>query len=144
MATHFVHQNNIAQDNELFGVKYSWTWYNEEGDSVTDKKYYSISWRDIYKIIGVRMINTIPNFENGEDPISEYVFEKESDSYCKKKKLTNDISLELEGVVDYTCLITILMQFNTLGYLEKKGKNWVITKKGLDYFLSIVIIESKK
>lgn len=135
---------NVEILDVVYDIIYKWDYYDKNDNIVEDKRIYPISWKEIYKIIVVPMINKSPDFENGQDPISEYIYEKEHKNYRKEKRLPQgdieDDECELEGCIDYGCLMIILVQLKTMGYIEKKVKTWTLTEKGLDYFAQITVI----
>jgi len=139
-----IEENNIKLPDTDYKFSYIWDYYDENQTIIKDTKCtYSLSWKEIYKIIVVPMINNTPNFENGQDPLTEYIYENENENYRKKKNLPleerDDDVCELEGCIDYSCLMIILIRFKKLGLIEKQRNNWGLTEKGLDYFAEITL-----
>ena len=143
------HTNKESDEflNSIYEIIYKWDYYDENDIVVEEKCIYQVLWKELYKIVVVPMINHSPKFEDGEDPISEYIYERENKNFRKKRHLpqenSDDDECELEGCVDYSCLMIILVQLKTMGYIEKgKSKLWNLTEKGLEYFAQITAIKS--
>lgn len=139
-----IDENKTELPNTDYKIIYTWDYYDENKNVIKDVNWtYILPWKEIYKIIVVPMINNTPQFENGLDPISVYIYEKENEEYRRKKKLPPESSeeddCELEGCIDYSCLMIILIRLKKLGYIDKQRNNWILTEKGLDYFAEITI-----
>jgi hypothetical protein len=139
-----IESTKIELPDADYKFSFTWDYYDEDRNVIKDSECtYTMSWKEIYKIIVVPMINNAPKLEDGEDPISEYIYEKENESYRKKKNLplenSDEDDCQLEGCIDYSCLMIILIRFKKLGYIDKQRNSWVLTEKGLDYFAEITL-----
>ena len=111
----------LAKERDKYKLEYR---YSNDPMTPAKKAEVEVSWEELFQIIGSELYNrSILNFEGIESILN---------SFLERKDKVYD------AIIPEECLTTILVQFESLGYIGRnKIGYWILSEKGKKYFLSL-------
>lgn len=111
----------LAKERDKYKLEYR---YSNDPMTPAKKAEVEVSWEELFQIIGSELYNrSILDFEGIESILN---------SFLKRKDKVYD------AIIPEECLTTILVQFESLGYIGRnKIGYWILSEKGKKYFLSL-------
>lgn len=135
--------SSLAQGEDIYKLNYYFKFdsYYKDCIPIGSEHFVEITWEEIFNIIGSKMMKDSLFRISTDDPIANAI------RYSEKDKLTINYKIEISKYHDFLLKVyddtylTILLQFQTLGYVDKKSSNWYLTDLGIKYLQEIKCIK---